>query len=272
MTVAQNAIPTGAVAVQFTKDEAAALVEAASRAAAAKLTEVVRLGQRPDGAFATEAHDLAAAVRKSESLGVVAGLEIHARRGPTPERYGSCRYEPGWNRAPTASCAANPSTRRSRRFGPGTKRLRMGPTSDEIAIQQARHQAPGKFPGPFRAQKRANEIVARILDSEAKERLMDLGTKNPGVARFRAISALGQRDVAYTKAKREFDNALAALPHRHSGMAPKKEQSDRVQAADNERARLWDRLAALFDAELNRLGTADPVIMGEIADRIISQM
>ena len=77
--VLDDARPSGTVAVRLTGEEAAALVEAAAMAAARQLTEVRTLGLHPDGALGTEAHALAAAVRKLDSLGDVGGLEIQAR-------------------------------------------------------------------------------------------------------------------------------------------------------------------------------------------------
>lgn len=79
MTILDDARPSGTVAVRLTQEEAAALVEAAAMAAARQLTQVRDLGLHPDGALGSEAHALAAAVRKLDSLGEVDGLEIHAR-------------------------------------------------------------------------------------------------------------------------------------------------------------------------------------------------
>ncbi|TDB88328.1 hypothetical protein E1264_11625 [Actinomadura sp. KC216] len=88
MTVLNDARPSGAAAVRLTGDEAAALVEATGLAASQLLTQVRELGLEPDGALGSEAHALAAAVRKLDALGDVAGLEIHARRTPIFERHG----------------------------------------------------------------------------------------------------------------------------------------------------------------------------------------
>ena len=87
MTILDDARPSGAVAVRLTADEAAALLEAAGVAAARQLTQVRDLKLHPDGALGAEAHALAAAVRKLDSLGDVGGLEIHVRP-PILERRG----------------------------------------------------------------------------------------------------------------------------------------------------------------------------------------
>lgn len=87
MTALPGSRPSGAVAVRLTGQEAAALVAAAAMAAARQLTEVRTLGLHPDGTLGAEAHALAAAVRKLDSLGDVGGLEIHVRP-PILERRG----------------------------------------------------------------------------------------------------------------------------------------------------------------------------------------
>lgn len=99
---------------------------------------------------------------------------------------------------------------------------------------------------------------------------MDLRAQNPSLARFRAIGQIGKHDAAYTAADEAHREALDALPHRHSGIDPTPEQSTRAIATADWRSAEWNRIAAIFDAELG--DSRNPKVMGEIADRIIERM
>lgn len=89
MTVLDDARPSGTVAVRLTEDEAAAVLEAAALAASRLLAQVRDLKLHPSGAVGSEAHALASAVRKLDSLGdAPGGMEVHARRDPIFERHG----------------------------------------------------------------------------------------------------------------------------------------------------------------------------------------
>lgn len=77
MTVLDDSRPSGAVAVRLTPEEAAAVLEAVALASCRKRALARAEGERSDEA--EEARVLAAAVRKLDSLGDFAGLEVHAR-------------------------------------------------------------------------------------------------------------------------------------------------------------------------------------------------
>ena len=99
---------------------------------------------------------------------------------------------------------------------------------------------------------------------------MDLGTKNPSIARHRAITAIGRRDAAFKAADDELSAALADMPHRHSGTEPTGEQSGRLRRAAGKRNKEWIRLAAIFDGEL--WDSRDPEVMGQLVDKILKKM